>query len=75
MSSADIADLTDTVNGYLNGNAAGTLKRGGSELDIKVRIDPDKAGDIYAIGQLPVPAADSLDLQAVLVCAGAEEKQ
>jgi HAE1 family hydrophobic/amphiphilic exporter-1 len=50
----DIADLTDIVRGYLNGNVVGTFRQGGSEFDIKVRLDPGKAGDIYAIGQLPV---------------------
>lgn len=50
----DIADLTEIVKGYLNGNGAGRFRQDGSEFDIKVRVDLDKAGDIHAAGQLPI---------------------
>ncbi|MDR1019806.1 MAG: efflux RND transporter permease subunit, partial [Synergistaceae bacterium] len=51
---ADISDVAQTIRGYLNGNTSGTFRDGGSEFDIKVRIDPDKTKDIYAVGQLPL---------------------
>ena len=50
----DISGAARTVRGYLNGNTAGTFREGGSEFDIKVRVDPSMTGDIYAIGHLPV---------------------
>jgi HAE1 family hydrophobic/amphiphilic exporter-1 len=50
----DIADLTEIVSGYLNGNVAGTFRQDNSEFDIKVRLNSDKTGDMFAIGQLPI---------------------
>jgi HAE1 family hydrophobic/amphiphilic exporter-1 len=50
----EISGLAQIVRGYLNGNTAGTFREGGAEYDIKVRLDPAKTGDIYAIGSLPV---------------------
>jgi HAE1 family hydrophobic/amphiphilic exporter-1 len=50
----DISGTAELMRGYMNGNVAGTFREDGSEFDIKVRIDPGKTGDIYAIGQLPV---------------------
>ena len=50
----DIADLTQTVKGYLNGDLAGTFQEDGSEFDIKVRMALDKTNDIHTAGQLPV---------------------
>jgi HAE1 family hydrophobic/amphiphilic exporter-1 len=50
----DADELAQTVRGYMNGEAAGTFREGGSEYDIKVRVDQRKTGGIYSVSQLPV---------------------
>jgi HAE1 family hydrophobic/amphiphilic exporter-1 len=50
----NLSDLASIVKGYLIGNESGKFRREGFEYDIKARLDRQKAGDIYAVADLPI---------------------
>jgi len=50
----DITTLSHVVYGYLVGMDAGKFRQDGFEYDIKARISPDKAKDIFKVQDLPI---------------------
>jgi len=50
----DISTLSHVVYGYLVGMDAGKFRQDGFEYDIKARISPDKAKDIFKVQDLPI---------------------
>ena len=50
----NIVDLSAIVRGYLIGSTSGKFRQDGFEYDIKAMLDRHKAGDIYAVPELPI---------------------
>ena len=50
----DMATLSRVIYGYLVGMDAGKFREGGFEYDIKARINPAQAKDIFKVPDLPV---------------------
>lgn len=49
-----VADVADTVRGYVTGKQAGVFRSEGKEYDILVRLDPEKIDDVSLVPGLPV---------------------
>ncbi|MGI6782871.1 MAG: efflux RND transporter permease subunit [Aminivibrio sp.] len=50
----DMTTLSQVIYGYLVGMDAGKFRQDGFEYDIKARISPDKARDIFKVEDLPI---------------------
>lgn len=50
----DMTTLSHVIYGYLVGMDAGKFRQEGFEYDIKARISPDKAKDIFKVQDLPI---------------------
>lgn len=50
----NIAELSNTVKGYLIGADSGKFRQDGFEYDIKARLDREKAHDVYSVTGLPI---------------------
>lgn len=50
----NMTTLSQVIYGYLVGIDAGKFRQGGYEYDIKARIAPDKAKDIFKVQGLPI---------------------
>jgi len=50
----DMTTLSHVIYGYLVGMDAGKFRQDGFEYDIKARISPDKAKDIFKVQDLPI---------------------
>lgn len=50
----DMATLSRVIYGYLVGMDAGKFREGGFEYDIKARINPVQARDIFKVPELPI---------------------
>ena len=50
----NMTTLSNVVYGYLVGMDSGKFRESGFEYDIKARIDPENARDVFKVGDLPI---------------------